>query len=50
MKEVKAILLAVNGPQLFKYPAGNKELTEKIKALELSGAIKFNPYTMIWSK
>ena len=48
--KVKDILLAVNGTQLFKYPFGNKELTEELKRLEVLKKIRFNSFTSTWEK
>ena len=50
-KEIKDLLIAVNSSEnFFKYPIGNKELTEKLKSFELKGLIKFNNVTMKWEK
>ena len=50
--EVKNILTALNstGPNLFKYPIGNKELTEKVKELEQQGKIEFCSFTQTWKR
>lgn len=51
-KDIKAILIVMNSDKdaLFKYPIGNKELTETVRELEQSGKIKYNQYMRIWSK
>lgn len=51
-KEVKSVLTALNSviPSFDKYPFGNKELTEKVKKLELEGFIKYDPYYQKWVK
>jgi hypothetical protein len=50
-KEISQILLALNSSQnFFKYPIGNKELTEKIKALEIAGKINYCEFTSQWKR
>jgi DNA-binding HxlR family transcriptional regulator len=49
IKEIKALLTAVNSTDnFFKYPIGNKDLTEKLKKLESDGIIKFDSLTNRW--
>lgn len=50
--EIKTILLVLNSSNDlgFKYPIGNKELTEKVKALESAEKIKYDDKFCKWSK
>lgn len=45
MSDVDDLLLVMNstGDFGFKYPIGNKELTEQIKKLEADGKIQYDP-------
>ena len=48
-EEVKRLLLGVNAQDnLFKYPVGNRELTERLKMLEEKERIRFNNKTNKW--
>ena len=51
-KEVQSILIALNSSNDmgFKYPIGNKELTEKVRQLESDGIIKYDVHTFKWMK
>jgi hypothetical protein len=50
-KQINELIIAVNAcGNLFKYPIGNKELTEKLKTLEAQGKIQFNTFTNTWEK
>jgi len=51
-KDVDPVLTAINssGRNLFKYPIGNKELTEKLKQFETLEIIKFNETNGLWEK
>lgn len=50
--EVRNILLVVNSSSndFGKYPIGNKDLTNKLKMLEILKEIKFNCVTNRWEK
>ncbi len=48
-KYIHIILNVLNSTsQFFKYPIGNKELTEKVKQLESLKKIQFNEYRNRW--
>jgi hypothetical protein len=47
-KEIKNVMPALIGEQLFKYPFGNRELTEKIIRLEELNLIWFDNLYMTW--
>jgi len=50
-KEIRALLVAVNSTEnFFKYPIGNKELTEKLKTMEDMSLIKFNSFSSKWER
>ena len=51
-KEIMIVLVAINstGRNLFKYPIGNADLSEKLKTLEAKGKIKFDDYSGLWKK
>lgn len=52
IKEIRNILIALNSSNNFgeKYPFGNKELTEKVKSLELEGKISYDKLNCNWKK
>ena len=49
-KELKSLVIALNatGPNMFKYPIGNRELCERVKNAESMGLIKYNAFTSLW--
>jgi antirestriction protein len=51
-KDIKDLLMAMNssGGMGFKYPIGNKELTEKLKKYEEAGKIHYNKHYDKWEK
>lgn len=49
-KQIRELLLSVNSTNDlgFKYPIGNRELTLKLKELEISGKIKYLDHYGKW--
>lgn len=50
--QIKEILTALNSSNGmgFKYPIGNKELTEKVREFESEGKIIYDPIYQKWNK
>jgi hypothetical protein len=50
IKDIKALVIAMNSSasDLFKYPIGNAELCEKLKALEALGRIRHDRHYNKW--
>jgi hypothetical protein len=49
-KQIKDLIIVLNSSYtFFKYPIGNKQLTEMVKEFESIGYIKFNDKTNKWS-